>query len=423
MQNVDLLPSSPLDDAGDRSLPLLDRLLEHGWAYDPAPARPVVVGCDVFLATQLVRASGRWSGVLIEWPGRPGIPAQPLRRAIHARVARARRTMTFFTDAAGVREVRGWCTPAGLAPSLYREEHRRRLPPGSSEGPPAWVRPAARSGAALRGAREAAAAFTDFVRLRQQLAHGRRGSPATALVHWLGVAAEPDGVRQVWRGLERFRVLDPAVGDGDWLLGAMEVLVTIGAAGLDRIEGWVEDQHALSPGPQRRGADFARLLNRRDEMAGDGGRDRIVHEMVLLGCLRGLTTDRHEARAVRRRLASRVPTAGECTVRTAGMVAVLAVPVAPADAPATPAMSRFRAQTEMLARAEGVLRDVRLHGAGTLEELREGQRAIARRRSRLVRAVGETGFSAQRRMQLVGGGFHLMRGAEGMGAAGGRARA
>src|SRR5690606_12009864 len=171
---------------------------------------------------------------------------------------------------------------------LYREDHRRRPGSGASEGPPEVARGPMRSGEAVRGARESAAAFIDFVGLSEPLPGGPRAAgPAASLIRGLGVEAEPGGVRRVWRGLWRFRVLDPAVGEGEWLLGAMEVLVVIGAACLDRMEGWVEDRIASAPGPRREQADFLRLLERRDELARDGGRDRLVHELVLLGCLRG----------------------------------------------------------------------------------------------------------------------------------------
>lgn len=412
MQNTSLVTApAPADgpDLHGRSLPLLDRLCEHGWRYDPEPARPVVVGCDVFLATPLARTSGGWRGVLIEWPGRPGIPAQPVRRAIHTRVARVRRTLTLFTDAAGLREVRGWCTPSGLAPALYREDHRRRQS-GAPEGPPRLMPGAARSQAALRGARETAGAFIDFLRLCRSEGESRIAS-AAALVHWLGVEADADGARRVWRGLERFRVLDPEVGDGDWLVGALEVLVAIGAACLDRMEGWVEDLHALAPGPRRQGADFTRLLQRRDEMALDGGRDRIVHELVLLGCLRGFAGDPGEAREVRRKLAARVPAAGASSVHTPGLVDVRALRAAGRGLRPTAPGSMLHAQAEMLLRAESVLRRLRLEGSGTLDELREGRRAVARRRSRLDRAAGKAAFSAEWREQLLGAGFHLVRAA------------
>ncbi len=146
-------------------------------------------------------------------------------------------------------------------------------------------------------------------------------------------------------------------------------------------------------------------------MALDGGRDRIVHELVLLGCLRGFAGDPGEAREVRRKLAARVPAAGASSVHTPGLVDVRALRAAGRGLRATAPGSMLHAQAEMLLRAESVLRRLRLEGSGTLDELREGRRAVARRRSRLDRAAGKAAFSAEWREQLLGAGFHLVRAA------------
>ena len=113
---------------------------------------------------------------------------------------------------------------------------------------------------------------------------------------------------------------------------------------------------------------------------------------------------------MRRKLAARLSSAQAPQVCTSGLVEVRAVRERAAHSPATGLLPGFRAQSAMLVRGEALLRDLRLNGTGTLDERREGRRAVARVRSRLVRLAGEAGLDPGARSDLLGGGFHLVRG-------------
>ena len=394
------------------SLPLDERLRAAGWWPASGGTLPVVVGSEVYLATPAVRGVGGWQVVRVDWPGRPGVPPQEVRRRLHALIAgRDPRLVAVFGDAAGVREVWGWRSGPGLQPAMYREEHRGRFPPGPRDLAPADRPQAATSRASRVGARAVAASFIAGLRRgpRPPASLGDIVSAAD-LSGWIADGADVDGVRQVWRRLEGFRVLDPAAGSGEWLLGALEGLVAIGAACLDRMEGWIEDRWILEPDRRRAWADLRKLIARRDEMAAGAGRDRLVYEVVLLGCLRGRELDPRLARVSRLRLAARVPADGSPR-EIAGLVDVR--PRRPLDGGASPEPppGALGAEAALLARAEVLLRRMRLHGGGSLRELNEGRREVWRRRWRLRRRAGGENLWIDYPGEFAAGGFHLIRGA------------
>src|SRR5690606_37655511 len=105
-------------------------------------------------------------------------------------------------------------------------------------------------------------------------------------------APTPDVARRVWRELENLRVLDPACGSGAWLEGCLEALRAIGAACLQRMQGWLADEvDGPRRGPSSRGADLRRLVARCADLARSGERDRFVIETILLRCVHGIEAD------------------------------------------------------------------------------------------------------------------------------------
>lgn len=398
----------PLSDV---ALPLGERLRAAGWWPVTGSTVPVVAGSEVYLATPLARGVRGWQVARVEWPGRPGLPPQEVRRQVHARIAgRAPRFITVFGDAAGVREVWGWRTAPGLRPSLYREEHRGRLLHGLRDEAPEDWQPASQTAASRAGCRAVTGAFISRLHGGPRRASGIGiGVSAGDLTEWIAAEASVDEVRQIWRRLEGFRVLDRAAGSGEWLLGALEGLAGVGAACLDRMEGWIEDLWSGDPGRRRAWGDLRKLIVRRDEMGSGAGRDRLVYEVVLLCCLRGREQDPLLARRARRLLGDRL-SAGGSFATTAGMVDVRYRQQAEAEHPRRP-RGALAAEVDLLARAETLLRRMRLHGGGGLDEFMEGRREVWRRRRRLRRGLGGENLWIDYPAELAAGGFHLIRGA------------
>src|SRR5690606_21724336 len=106
---------------------------------------------------------------------------------------------------------------------------------------------------------------------------GRRGSARVvsaageaALHRILERSSSPLAAREVWRMVGGLRVLDPACGDGSWLMGCLEALVAAGSAALQRLRAWVEDAPQARSGG---GGELRRLLQRQRAMASSGNRD------------------------------------------------------------------------------------------------------------------------------------------------------
>lgn len=191
------------------------------------------------------------------------------------------------------------------------------------------------------------------------------------------------------------RVLDPACGDGSWLMGCLEALVAAGSAALQRLRAWVEDAPQARSGG---GGELRRLLQRQRAMASSGNRDRFVVEWVLLRCLFGAEEDARAAARARARLAARIgPLAtGESRSDAEALADVRVGRLTPEGWSTRTAAAACDAGdgdasgwlAEALGRAWGQVTRARLQGGAELGVVQEGRAEIQRRRAVLARRLG-----------------------------------
>lgn len=289
--------------------------------------------------------------------------------------------------------------------AVYLEEHR----PGDAEGsrPLPWW-PGVEQGEVeetpliREGVDAGASALLRRLRASRLLAtmlRRRTGESALAmLVRLVEESWTPVLAREIWRGIVGLRVLDPACGDGRWLLGCLEALATVALSCLERMQGWVEaDDGGPLVRPPAGYPDFRRLLRRRRELAALGGTERLAYETVLLRCLHGVTEDLSGAEEARRRLANRVPrlTASSepglaealIDVRVGFFSRAGALRQARSSASTGDARTGIARAVEeratALGRAYEQLVRLRLELGGTLEELADGRAEISRRRRQM----------------------------------------
>jgi hypothetical protein len=402
--------------------------------------RRVVVGRSSYCLTELSRR-GDWRVVLVEWPGRPAMPDFHARRRLHLREASGnQRVMTLFTDAAGTRTVRAWSRELPLGPTVYTEEHRSTdgadllegvLPPEAE--PRRWPLPDVGT---LHGAEAARlgllARLHALPSIARHLHRRRRLDAAEQLRELVEGSRSPELPRRIWRELIRFRVLDPQCESGAWLVGCLEALGAVGAACLQRMQGWLEEDRGRPPG-RGRFADFALLLRRERELRRNGHRDRFVLETVMLNCLRGIAADREGAVSARRALAARLRDPGRSI---AGVdlalpdirVGRLRVREAELRGSRSEASGRIGGaldaevdgEAEVLARAEQHMVRLRLLLGADAADLAEGRAEIRKRREALSARAGLRMAGAEGRPTaldpgieysgiLRSGGFALVR--------------
>lgn len=394
-----------------------------------------------YLLTPLAVCEGRGI-VLAEWPGHAEVPDWHARQRLQARAAQLHPDPVILcTDAAGTREVWGWRRRVGSLPPTYVEEHRQGDRGGARALP--WLegveRPFLDESSQLRaGAAAGATALLGRLRRSRVLLsriRKRTGEDSLGtLVRLIEESSSPMVAREIWRSLVRLRVLDPACGGGEWLLGCLEALVAVALACLERMQGWVAADDGEPPvRPSASHPDFRRLLRRRGELAAAGGRERLAYETVLLYCLHGVAEGASDTREARRRLAERVPRLSADAEPLLGeaLVDVRVGSILEAgelrhgratpwhrDPRLTAIAREVEERATALGRANAQLVRLRLELGGCIDELADGRREIRKRnrqlRGSLAAALGQPKADVQLHASLEysevarGDGFDLL---------------
>lgn len=376
---------------------------------------------------------------LVEPAGRRELPSQRERLDLLRRLSASDGAVVLlFVDAAATTRVWGWRRDvAGLWAAERWRVDGRGIPvlpfadPGRAEVVP-WS-PGMRAG-------EEAAMVVLWRRCR-----GVPGSPALlpdggpprCAMDLCGAVQGCDDLRTILRlhaQLLRSRLLDPRLDDGDWLTGAMEALVLVSDACLERMQGWLVD----APAGKRHGEvlrRIRRLLFRRRELAEESGvRERLALEEVLLHCLRAVAARSVEAVRFRTRVAGRLGLPQGNNDEAAALADVRigrwdegcwTRPDLPPGCGGAGGPHRTAGGVLMeaaaLARAEEQLVRMRLEHGTTLGELGEGRRALRRRRRDLYHllrrcdsakgAVGRLRAWVEFSGIMEDGGFDLVRSA------------
>lgn len=299
----------------------------------PAPVFVDVDGVR-FGLSRIVRRR-RVAGLLCEAP--PGSPLPPygLRRRIRAMLAGAYSggDLTIFTDSARSAEVWSWSVGGRHSPARALERLRR---PNDTEsiwdamdvsrridqvlerhGSESQRLPALVAGAVLR----VASRFAPLLRFGGAVARlvhedpGRYGVVDPGERHPQDLLARvenapqllqdaledpdsTDGLRAIWRGVLRIRIIDPNCGRGDWLLGVAGALERVYLACLEQMRIRLADE-LISPDPHPASylRDFRVALSR-------AGHDDLmwVREAILLENLHAMDPSPAAAAVCRRRL-------------------------------------------------------------------------------------------------------------------------
>lgn len=262
-----------------------------------------------------ITSAGGASALLCEAPLGAPLPEYLLRRELFRRLQPLAPSLPrLFTDAPRSAWVLAWTARLPGRVSAYRERSLapadleaelsgwRPAPGGEDAAPPSATSPEALVCGTLlrRAARRHPPLLRDHLPLPEP-------PGATELPRVLREAVEasdqPDGVRAVWRAARQMRVLDPACGDGEWLLGAMRALEVAYHACLERMQAWVDDLgRSRTPSRPERLRDFRAALAAVDDTTRWPTRAQSVRALILLDNLHGADRDAAAAGRCRARL-------------------------------------------------------------------------------------------------------------------------
>jgi hypothetical protein len=287
-----------------------------GWRPARGERTRLTVAGRELLVEPLATRAGAEALLCESLPGRP-LADHRRRRLVRGRLRPARvARVLVFADAAHTAHVWSWVAPEAGGLELYREHSAWAGPDavlrdllreaaagtGATDLPgcgPAVLEPVARSILVplLGRVRPADASVERVLR-----AAGDPGAPLRQRVQDLVAGSgHPRLLRSLWRALGRLTVLDPACGEGAWLLRALAVLEPVYLGCLDRMQIWIDEARR---GRARRRpelfADFRRAL----QELGPAPRDRRVRVRgrILRRNLFGADPDGAAVEAARERL-------------------------------------------------------------------------------------------------------------------------
>lgn len=120
-----------------------------------------------------------------------------------------------------------------------------------------------------------------------------------SILDWLA-DIDIDTVRSLWRSLRDFAVLDPACGEGQWLLSVGQLLEPIHLALLSRVQGAIDDEKARRTRRRPEHLRDLRSISERERLSeGVAARAGVARRLILKHNLYGIARSAEEIRACR----------------------------------------------------------------------------------------------------------------------------